>query len=393
MLHLCVCMGTGAPFLGHFPVRRRDWVIYVNLDSGKRAFERRLMRVNPPENLLVISPTLYDADEFTELLREHPHAFVAVDCLADVGGDVPLRGEDAAHAARRYFRELRSLYEQHGANGVITDHPHRPRDGFADYYGSSQKEAALRVMWTATPSGGDDGSKRVKIVCRKMNEAEIFKPFEASVDFRDELVRFGFEGYLNDTTGARTDGPSDTDRIANILRDVPGGMSCKGIMDRTGLPRDRAREALKERRFHPVGKGKATRYVLRESNAPPGDSTLDSEDGYSESNESNETLGALTIRGDSNPASRAEQSNGAPADSDLSQIVPTTGWRRQQPTAAMGSGLDEPKRGRDDEREEIDPDALFQYASERIVEKPISREGPVQSELFDCGDDERERPS
>ena len=294
-LHLCVCVATGTPFLGHFPVRRRNHAVYINLDASANAFSRRLTRVNPPDNFLIVNASQYDPTEFESVLRSYPGAFVAVDCLADVGGGVPLRGEDAAQAARRYFRELRALYERYGSNGVVMDHPHRPKDGAFDYYGSIQKEATVRAMWMASLIDDEEGSQSVKITCRKQNEAERFKPFVASADFRAPFVRFEFRGYLSKVNGQRSQGPSDVERVASVLYSVPDGLTSKQIMELAGLPRDRVLAALKDRRFGSTGKAKATRYALVESNLAPGDSPFDSDVGPAESNGSSETLGEPEI--------------------------------------------------------------------------------------------------
>jgi hypothetical protein len=294
-LHLCICKLTGTPFLGHFPVRQRSHAIYINLDAGANAFSRRLTRVSPPNNLLIVNASQYDPTEFENVFHSYPGAFVVVDCLADVGGGVPLRGEDPSQAARRYFRELRALYERYDANGVVMDHPHRPRDGAFDYYGSIQKEATVRAMWMASLIDDDEGSQTVKITCRKQNEAERFKPFVAAVDFRAPLVRFEFRGYLSKATGQRSQGPSDVERVASVLHGVPGGLTCKRIMELVGLPRDRVLAALKDRRFGSTGRAKAIRYTLLELHEAPGDSPFDSDVGPAESNGLSETLGEPEI--------------------------------------------------------------------------------------------------
>jgi putative DNA primase/helicase len=283
-LHLCICIGTGAPFLGQFAVRRRAYVVYINLDSGANAFSRRLERVNVPDNLLIVNAAQYDSTEFENVFRTYPGAFVVVDCLADMGGGLPSRGEDLAQAARKHFRYLRALYERYGSNGVVLDHPHRPKEGSFDYYGSSQKEAALRTMWRASLIDDGEGSRSVKIECRKQSEAERFRPFVAAVDFRTPLVRFEFRGYLNEVTQQRQEGQSDVERVASVLHGVPGGLTCKQIMELSGLARDPVRYAVKDKRFRSTGGGRATRYTFVESSEAPGDSPFDSDIGSAESN-------------------------------------------------------------------------------------------------------------
>ena len=265
-LHACGCFATEKPFLGRFPVRGRPYSIYINLDAGDRAFERRVVRSGfSVDNLLIVSVDAYDLGMLRQLLQAYPGAFVVIDTFSDaykIG-----RGEDQAQVMRRFLREHRGLYQEFGCNGFLIDHPHRPRDGAAhgDYYGSIQKEAAARIMWQVTPLRSAQGISRAKVACRKMSECELFKTFEFSVDFRDSLVRCEFQGYLDEATGVRSEGPSDGDRIAALLCDVQAGMTSKGITERTGLPRDRVRDAIKDGRFHLTGKGRATRYLLGES--------------------------------------------------------------------------------------------------------------------------------
>jgi hypothetical protein len=257
-------------------VRRRDYVVYINLDAGANAISRRLLNVNPPANLLIVNATQYDPAEFERVFQTYPGAFVVVDCLADVGGGVPPRGEDAAQAARKFFRHWRALYGRYGANGVVLDHPHRPKEGAFDYYGSIQKEATVRTMWRASLIDESRDVRSIKIECRKQSEAELFRPFVATVDFRAPLVRFEFRGYLNKVTQQRQDGPSDVERVASVLNGVLGGLMCKQLMELTSLARDRVRSAVKDGLFRSTGRGRATRYTLVESNEPPGDSAFDS---------------------------------------------------------------------------------------------------------------------
>jgi hypothetical protein len=290
-LHLCSCVATGQPFLGYFPVRQRSQAIYINLDAGANALSRRLARMNPPDNLLIINASQFDDNEFENVFRTHPGAFVVIDCFADAGGGVPSRGEDAAQAARGLLRKWRALYERYDANGAIVDHPHRPKEGVSDYYGSIQKEATLRTMWKISRIDERDGCCSVKIECRKQSEAERFKPFVASADFRSPLVRLNFRGFLNETTGQRSEGPSDVARVVSVLEGVPNGLASKGIIELTRLPRDRALLALKDSRFGRRGKAKATRYVIAESDGSSDDLPFDSNITATQSNESDYTQG------------------------------------------------------------------------------------------------------
>ena len=95
-LHLCVCVATGTPFLGHFSVRQRSHAIYINLDAGANAFSRRLTRVSPPDNLLIVNASQYDHAEFENVFRSYPGAFVAVDCLAEMPAVFRCAGRTAA---------------------------------------------------------------------------------------------------------------------------------------------------------------------------------------------------------------------------------------------------------------------------------------------------------
>ena len=137
-LHAAACSQTGERFLGHFPVRRRPAAVYINFDAGKRAFERRALRLGVP-GLRIVSPDCYDPAAMREVFAAYPEAFVVIDTFSDIYQ--LKRGDDIAESMRNFFRrELRGLYEEYGSNGFILDHPHRPRDGepHGDYYGSVQ---------------------------------------------------------------------------------------------------------------------------------------------------------------------------------------------------------------------------------------------------------------
>jgi len=312
---------TGDPFLGHFAVRRRPHAIYVNFDAGSRAFERRVVRAGfPVINLKFVSPDGYDAAALRRVFEQHPGATIVVDTLSDMY-EIS-RGDDPALAMRSFFRDLRALYQEFDCNGFIVDHPHRPRDGamHGDYYGSIQKEAAARIMWQLTPlPSSEQGVARAKIACRKMSEAEPFPPFIVRLDFNAENIIATYDGRVNEP-GIVAQGPTDVEIIAQVLRGVSDGMTRPAIQSRTGIPRDRVRDALKDRRFRATGRGKATRYTLSksdglsESDGSPGDSPGDSVRGSRESNGSPATLGETFDPGDFKGCFRSEESNGTPGD-------------------------------------------------------------------------------
>lgn len=187
---------TGKPFLGHFPVRQRPWSIIVNLDAGRAAIERRiaLLRCEDPR-LLVVTPESWDVERFEELLATHPGAWVVIDCLADVFQPDP--SEEQGIATRRFLRELRMIFERHGANGMIVDHARRQtssRPG-VDYYGSVQRKAAVRMMWALERvREADRLTNSVVIRCEKMSESERFPAFIATLDFGLDCVAAGYGG-------------------------------------------------------------------------------------------------------------------------------------------------------------------------------------------------------
>ena len=278
-LHLCECVVTGRQFLGHFEVRRRPAAVFVNLDAGKRSFERRTLRLSPSEHLKIVSPESYDASALRYIFETNPRAFIVVDTLADMY--LIKRGDDPAESMRNFLRrELRALYQEFECNGLILDHPHRPRDGeaFGDYYGSAQKEAAVRVMWQVTPLPSGEGNiARAKVTCRKMSEDERFEPFVVRINFADQLVALTYEGKLSESGGSAVQVPSDVERCVRLLEGVDAGMTVKALAQRAGLSEKRVRAAVKTRQVERTGKGKATRYHLWESSPGGDDSDNDSE--------------------------------------------------------------------------------------------------------------------
>ena len=281
-LHAEVCTVTGNPFLGHFAVRRRPYALYVNLDAGARAFERRVLRSGLPiESLLIVSPDGFNFVALRGALETHRGAFVVIDTWSDAFRMA--RGDDAAEAHRRFLRTLRALYQEFDCNGIIIDHPHRPKDGAAhgDYYGNIQKEATARIMWHAMPlPNSEQHVTRATIACRKMSESELFKPFVARFDFDGELVVATYDGSVGEA-GPFIDisEPSDVERIAELLRGDREGVSCKVIQKRMGLSRDRVLAAVKDPIFVAIGEARARRYALSESYAAQNDSPGDLENG------------------------------------------------------------------------------------------------------------------
>ena len=314
--HLAGCIATGEKFLGHFIVRRRPFVIFVNFDAGANAFARRIPRLGfPVENFLVTSPENYDAAALREICKRYPEAFVVLDTFSDMYRSKA--GEDPAQAMRRFVRELRSLFAEFSCNGLILDHPRRPRDGEtnADYYGSTQKEATARIMWHVTrlPTT-EQGIARAKITCRKMSEAEPFSPFVAKIDFRGELVVATYDGELDQSSTVAA-GPSDVEIIEQLLRSVPDSMTSQALQARSGRSRDRVLDAVKEsKKILALGKGRATRYKILESSVLPYDLADDLESSPGKSPGSSATLRGPYDTDDSNGSFVGAESSAPPGD-------------------------------------------------------------------------------
>jgi len=272
-LHAAICSVTGEPFLGRFSVRRRKCAVYVNLDAGDRTFKRRVLKFGfNGTNLHVTSPEAFDASELRGIFEQYPGGFIVVDAFADC--HAIQRGDDQAQVMRRFVRDLRALYSKHECNGIIVDHPRRPRDGesHADYYGSVQKEATARIMWTVgrLPAGSDSSEVKVKISCRKMSEGETFEPFVAKAVFLPGSVTLTYDGTVDAATGRVAQGPTDTEIIEQILRGVDVGMSRTALQSRTGFSRDAVLLAIKQSsKIHTRGKTKTLRYHLLDSTVTP----------------------------------------------------------------------------------------------------------------------------
>jgi hypothetical protein len=216
LLHLCACIATGKPFLGAYPVRQRP-TLYVNLDAGPETFRRRVRRVtdSPAFEFVTLSAGEFSNDVLRALLAQYAGRFVALDCLSALYTPDPHR--DVAHDMRIFVDGLRALYKEHGCGGMVLDHPHRPREAGkpGDYYGSIQKEAAFRIMWTIEPEPvdleRDRALRNAKILCRKLSEGEFFPPIRTEVNFADPRLAF------TTTTDAAT---NDRERLAEdaILR-------------------------------------------------------------------------------------------------------------------------------------------------------------------------------
>jgi hypothetical protein len=261
-LHACDCAVSERKFLGRFAVKQRPSAVFVNLDAGKRSFERRTLRFSPSERLKIVSPESYDARALEEVFATNPGAFIVIDTLADIYQIK--RGDDPAESMRNFLRrEIRRMYQKYNSNGFILDHPHRPQGGepFGDYYGSQQKEAAIRVMWWVTPLASDETNvARAKITCRKLSEDEKFEPFIVRINFTADRVALTYEGKLDQPSGSTVQGPTDIERCLQVVQGVPGGMTTQALAELTGLTEERVRKAVKTRQFKTTGKGRSTRH-------------------------------------------------------------------------------------------------------------------------------------
>jgi hypothetical protein len=265
-MHVCRCMATGEPVLGKYRVRRRPRSIFVNLDAGRQPTRRRISMVAPGvTNLFVTSPEAFAMAPLRDLFEQNEGAFIVLDCFTDMYKSQ--RFEEQSETMRTFVRDLRAGYQRHGCNGLVIDHPRRAREGetTGDYYGSVQKEAAMRTMWVASQLPGDDPAiARVKIACKKMSEAERFSAFVAKVSFGDpHRIDFTFDGRVNDVTGATVDAPRDYELLETVLRGVDGGMSRGALLSRLGWNKDRLFAAASQSKdVVAFGKTRSRRYAL-----------------------------------------------------------------------------------------------------------------------------------
>ena len=248
-MHLCRCLASGDLFLGRLAVNRYPEVVYINMDAGARTTQRRFQRLAsgraPLKNYHLYCVDEFDAAEMARLFEKHRRAFVVIDCLADFfHAD---RTKDQAESMRFFVRGLRGLYERNKCNGIVLDHPHRPKDGVpGDYYGSIQKEASFRTMWLVQALPIEDKSTRsLKVTCRKMNDGERFLPFVVKIVFSSAAISFTHEGEL-EPSGSSIAVTPDFQQVEGLLVGVPHpGMSQATISARLSWPKKRTLEAIK----------------------------------------------------------------------------------------------------------------------------------------------------
>ena len=268
-LHIVMCMPIEAPVFGRFLTKARPESLYVNFDAGRSTFERRVVRMGKAlDNVIVLTPDCNDNGEMIALFKRHAGAFIVIDAFADMYHVD--RTKDAAEAARDFFQDLRNLYAEHGCNGIIIDHPHRPRpregspDG--DYYGSIQKLASVRCMWMIAKYG-DPKANLAKISCRKMNEAELFPEFVIKADFSNSGFALTYDEGLSSAVAqasVQIADPSDNQRVRAALKGTEGGLSRRQLESLTGLSRERVLATVEGPDFCPLGgKTRDRRYDLK----------------------------------------------------------------------------------------------------------------------------------
>jgi hypothetical protein len=224
-IHAMICMVTGDPFLGAFAVRKRPFGILVNLDGGRAATMRRLLRMTDDPRVFMVSPDRWDASEFRRLLERFRSAYVVVDCLADAMVLPP--GVDPAEATRSFLRDLRHVYEDHDCGGMILDHAKRAAGarGGVDYYGSVQKRATVRQMWALERLVDEAGTplNQTRVVCDKMSESERFLPFVADFDFDASPIRCSLAGVGAAAPAKLTAADRHRRELLDIIRKHPEG--------------------------------------------------------------------------------------------------------------------------------------------------------------------------
>jgi hypothetical protein len=281
-MHLCRCLASGDLFLGRLAVNRYPEVVYINMDAGAHTTQRRFQRLAsgraPLKNYHLYCVDEFDAAEMARLFEKHQGAFVVIDCLADFfHAD---RTKDQAEGMRSFVRGLRGLYERNKCNGIVLDHPHRPKDGVpGDYYGSIQKEASFRSMWLVQSLPIEDKSTRsLKVTCRKMNDGERFLPFVVKIVFSSDAITFTHEGEL-EPSGSSIAVTPDFQQVEALLVGIPPpGLSQATISARLSWARLRTLAAIKaSTKIVSSGGSKNRRYHLRDSVASEYESTTESE--------------------------------------------------------------------------------------------------------------------
>lgn len=264
-LHIVMCMPIEAPVFGRFLTKARPESVYVNFDAGRSTFERRVVRMGKAlDNVIVLTPDCNDNAEMIALFKRHAGAFIVIDAFADMYHVD--RTKDAAEAARDFFQDLRNLYAEYGCNGIIIDHPHRPREGSpdGDYYGSIQKLASVRCMWMIAKYG-DPKESLAKISCRKMNEAELFPAFVIKADFGNGGFALTYDEGLSSAVAqasVQVADPSDNQLVRAALEGIGDGLSRRQLERVTGLSRERVLATVKGPDFRPLGTTRRRRYAL-----------------------------------------------------------------------------------------------------------------------------------
>ncbi len=269
-MHLCRCLASGDLFLGRLAVNKYPEVVYINMDAGARTTQRRFQRLAsgkaPLANYHLYCADEFDAAEMERIFEKHRGAFVVIDCLADFYHQD--RSKEQAEGMRGFVRGLRGLYERNACNGIVLDHPHRPKDGApGDYYGSIQKEASFRTMWLVQALPIEDKSTRsLKITCRKMNDGERFLPFVVKIVFSSAAITFTHEGEL-EPSGSSIAVTPDFQQVEALLVGIPHpGMAQAAISARLSWSKNRTLEAIKaSTKIVASGGSKNRRYSLQDS--------------------------------------------------------------------------------------------------------------------------------
>jgi hypothetical protein len=274
-LHISMCVATGLPVFDQFPVLSQRKAFYLNFDSGRNAFARRMTLLDPRTELFeCASPDQFDFKTLDEFMKRHAGWFVCLDCFANLY--VPDLQQEQGADMRAFGQPLRRLYEKYGCSGIVIDHARRQRDADGDiaFYGSTQKEAVFRQMWSVAKVKQRDrtpGTGRLTLHCHKMSEVEEFKTICVGLDWTE--TSFSATFVPPDDDDEAVDRVSDAyDKIVDALRDSAEGLSRQELCMRTGLHKKVVLEALKRTGIEKVHSGRSRKYVLADSHTSTEDS-------------------------------------------------------------------------------------------------------------------------
>lgn len=216
-------------------------VLYLDWETDQKEIGSRVTMIREGLSLEGASHIWYramnqglanDVEAIRSICLDKDIKLVVVDSL----GSACMGEPESAEVVLRAFQALRSL----GISSLVVDHTNKE----GQLFGSVYKRNAARQMFECKKDQQPDEQKLVfGLFHKKANNSPLMKPIGYELTFSDSAVQFKRQDVRNTPLEEHL---NIKDRIENILRDKPGGLSVTDVAEGLEKTESHIRKELSE---------------------------------------------------------------------------------------------------------------------------------------------------